>query len=307
MIIECRNLSKNYGGTAALNDITLTIGEGVTGLIGPNGAGKSTLIKIILGLMKPSRGTVRVFGLDPWVDGERIRKRIGVLHEKPVFPSWVTGYELLKFTGRLRGLRNLEEEIEETLKHVGLWNVRDKRIGEYSAGMVQRLGIAQAILGYPELVILDEPTANLDPEARKEVIELIKKIKEEKGSSFLISTHILSELEEVCEYVIILEEGEVLDRGALRELASKYYAYSLTVRASNPLGLIEVLKNLDYVKDLALKGDEVTLSTSNPELLADTLSKYGDEVGIVFVKENPRLLERIYLKATGKRTIFNFQ
>ena len=159
-LIELKGISKRYGKVEALREVSLTINRGVTGLIGPNGSGKTTLIKIVLGLIRPTGGRVRVFGADPWVKGKYVRSRIGVLHEKPRFPGWATGYDFLKFVGELRGLREPDREAKRMLRMVGLWDARNKRIGEYSAGMVQRLGIAQALIGYPELIILDEPTAN---------------------------------------------------------------------------------------------------------------------------------------------------
>lgn len=280
--------------------MSLTIEEGVTGIIGPNGAGKTTLIKIILGLIKPSRGVVRVFGEDPWVKGKSVRRRIGVLHEKPSFPGWATGYNFLKFVAELRGIEKPGLEAEKVLGLVGLLDAKDRKIREYSAGMVQRLGIAQAIIGFPELIILDEPTANLDPDGRLEVLETIKKIREKNDASFLISTHILPELERVCEFLVIMENGKIMDSGGVEELASKYYAYSLTIKCEEPLKLMEWASSQSIVKDIILRGNSVTLRTSDIKHLMNELHKLPSIAETLHVREEPGLLERIYSETTRR-------
>jgi ABC-type multidrug transport system ATPase subunit len=297
VIIECEGLSKRYRKTLALNEVSLKLEEGVTGLIGPNGAGKSTLIKLILGMIKPTGGKIRVFGLDPWTRGESVRKRVGVLHEKPIFPGWATGIDLLELVGKLRGVNDLDREIKETLTKVGMWDARNAKMAEYSAGMVQRLGIAQAIIGKPEMIILDEPTANLDPKMRAEALEILKAISEE-GSSMLISTHILPELERVCESVTIIEKGTVIDNGLLESLAEKYYAYSFTIKSSEPKELMETLSQLKHVRDVTLRQDEVSIRTSNPKQLMEWLDEHKTNVGVTHVREETGLLERIYFGAT---------
>ena len=295
-LVEVEGLTKRYGKIEALKEVSLTVTEGVTGLIGPNGSGKTTLIKLILGLIKPTEGRIRVFDVDPWRRGKFVRSRIGVLHEKPRFPNWATGIDFLKFVAELRGVSNPEREAEEMLRLVGLSDDREKRIGEYSAGMTQRLGLAQAIIGYPPLIILDEPTANLDPKGRVEILDLIEKIHEERNVSFLISTHILPELERVCQNIIILNQGRVIDMGGLKSLAEKYHAYNVTIKPEKPLELMETLKTSKYVKNITLKGDEITLNTSSMERLTEELGK--TEIKISYVRENPGLLERIYIEAT---------
>jgi len=298
LIIECQGLSKRYGKTQALNEISLNIEEGVTGLIGPNGAGKSTMIKLILGLIRPTNGEVKVFGLNPWTSGEAVRKRVGVLHEKPSFPGWATGYGLLELVGKLRGVNDLNREIKKALAQVGMWEARSTKIAEYSAGMVQRLGMAQAIIGCPELVILDEPTANLDPKMRVDALEILKTIREE-GSSILISTHILTELERVCESVIIMEKGTITDNGSLESLAEKYYAYSFTIKSNKPKKLLETLSQLKQVRDLTLKEDEVSVRTSSPRQLIEMLDKHRKTSRITHIREEAGLLERLYFEASA--------
>jgi ABC-2 type transport system ATP-binding protein len=202
--------------------------------------------------------------------------------------------------GNLRGVNNLDRKIEETLTKVGMWDARNAKTSEYSAGMVQRLGIAQAIIGKPEMIILDEPTANLDPKMRAEALEILKAISEE-GSSMLISTHILPELERVCESVIIIEKGAVVDNGPMESLAEKYYAYSLTVKTRNPKRLMETLSRLEHVRDVTLKQDEVTVRTSSPKQLVEWLGKHEKEKATQ-VREETGLLERLYFEASKQES-----
>lgn len=298
MLIEVEGLWKLYGKVEALKGVSLRIDRGITGLIGPNGAGKSTLIKIILGLIRPTRGIVRVFGLDPWVHGELIRKRVGVLHEKPRFPGWTSGYKLLKFVAKLRGVKEAEKEALDVLRLVGLSDVGERSISSYSAGMVQRLGLAQALLGRPDLIILDEPTANLDPKGRVEILEVIREFRIESGSTFLLSTHILSELERVCESIVILHGGRILHRGTLKDLASKYYAYRISIGSEKPMELLSFLKDLEYVKEVSVEAGEVRLRTSDPKSLIKALNERNIDFKISYIKEEPGVLERIYLEAT---------
>jgi len=305
VIIECEGLSKRYRKTLALNEVSLKLEEGVTGLIGPNGAGKSTLIKLILGMIRPTGGKIKVFGLDPWTRGESVRKRVGVLHEKPIFPGWATGIDLLELVGKLRGVNDLDREIEETLTKVGMWDARNAKTAEYSAGMVQRLGIAQAIIGKPDMIILDEPTANLDPKMRAEALEILKAISEE-GSSMLISTHILPELERVCESVVIIEKGTVVDNGPLESLAEKYYAHSFTVKTRNPKRLMDALSKLEHVRDVTLKQDEVTVRTSSPKQLVEWFIKHEKEKATQ-VREETGLLERLYFEASKQESSHEIQ
>ncbi len=233
-VIIVDELTKRYGRVEALRKVSFEVGRGVTGLIGPNGAGKSTLIKILLGLINPSQGETKIFGLDSQKERDKILERVGVLHEKPRFPSWVTAREYLEHVARLKRLPNIAEEVERVSEMCSLGGFIDRKTGTFSAGMVQRLGLADALIGKPELVILDEPTANLDPLGRYDVLTKIKRLKDEEDMSFLFSTHILSELEKVCDNIVILNEGSVLAHGSLSELTSKYASSKYRAKVNNP-------------------------------------------------------------------------
>jgi ABC-2 type transport system ATP-binding protein len=222
-LIVFENVTKSFGKVRALNSLSMHIPKGVSGLIGPNGAGKTTSLNLILGLIRPDSGNISVFGLDAVKDSLKIRKRIGVLHEKPYFPPNLTGVEFLRYVSQFYDEEASEDNIIQVLLKVGLdEKVASRQIRTFSAGMVQRLGLAQALLHRAELVILDEPTANLDPLGRIEFTRIVTRINKDYGTSFLISSHILPELEKVCEWVSIIKEGRIADEGSLVNLAERW-------------------------------------------------------------------------------------
>lgn len=240
-ILYAERLTKRYGRVEALRDASFAISEGVTGLIGPNGAGKSTFIKIVLGLIRSTRGEAKIFGLDVRKDRSKVMEKVGVLHEKPSLPSWVTARQYLEHVARLKRTVDIAAEIERVSVICSLAGYIDRKIGTFSAGMAQRLGLANALIGKPELVILDEPTANLDPLGRNDVLTKIKRLRDEDNMNFLISTHILSELEKVCDNIVILNEGKVLIYGSYSDLVSKYSTCKYVVKVDDPKSLIESL------------------------------------------------------------------
>ena len=202
----------------AVDNLSLRIERGqIYGLLGPNGSGKSTTSKIVLGLLEPTAGRSRVFG-QPSARVE-VRQQIGYLPESPNFPRFLTGRELLRFYGRMSGLAGgrLTARVDGVMGWAGLTEAADRRVGAYSRGMRQRIGLAQALIHEPELVILDEPTGGLDPQAAAAVTELILKLKAE-GRTVLIISHLLSQVEDVCDRIAVLEHGRLVFEGALAEL-----------------------------------------------------------------------------------------
>jgi ABC-2 type transport system ATP-binding protein len=213
---RAEGLTKRYGSKEALRGVSLDVREGeVVGLLGPNGAGKSTLAKIACGLVRPTDGTARVAGHR--AGSPAARATIGYLAELFRFPSWSTADELLVLHQRLAGSNGEEAEREELLELVGLHEARSVRVGEMSKGMQQRLGIAQALVASPRLLLLDEPTSALDPAGRRVVRGLLDEVRG-RGVSVLLSSHLLSEVELVCDRVAILVDGEVVQRGTPAEL-----------------------------------------------------------------------------------------
>ncbi|WP_343747946.1 gliding motility-associated ABC transporter ATP-binding subunit GldA [Fluviicola sp.] len=209
MSIEVKNLSKYYGEQAAVNDITFSIGKGeIIGFLGPNGAGKSTTMKMITGFIPATEGSIQVCGIPVSVDSIETRKRIGYLPENN--PLYLDMYvkEYLEFVGKIYKVKNLKERVKEMIQLVGLEVEQNKKIGMLSKGYRQRVGLAQAIIHNPDVLILDEPTSGLDPNQLVEIRELIKRIGKEK--TVMLSTHILQEVEAICDRVIIIRKGQLV-------------------------------------------------------------------------------------------------
>jgi ABC-2 type transport system ATP-binding protein len=216
-VIKTRSLAKQYdGGVRALDDLSVTIDPigagGVIGLVGANGAGKSTFLKILLGLLAPSGGSVEVLGLDPTADGDRVRARVGYMPENDCLPPDMSAVELTTLLGRLSGLPRTiaRERASETLRHVGLYEERYRQIGGYSTGMKQRVKLAQALVHDPDLLLLDEPTNGLDPAGRDAMLDLVRRIGTEFGITVLVCSHLLGEIERICDFLVALDGGRLL-------------------------------------------------------------------------------------------------
>src|SRR6266699_5062465 len=205
-------------GVLAVKDLSLRIEPGeVYGLLGPNGSGKSTTLKIILGLVSPTRGRTEIFGRDSRLVESRVA--VGFLPENPYFYKYLTGEETLRFFGRLCGLggARLRERINELLDLVGLTKARKQPLGTYSKGMLQRIGLAQALIHHPKLLVLDEPTAGVDPAGSREIRDLIRDLRH-RGITVLLSSHLLAQAQEICDHVGILADGVLVREGRLQEL-----------------------------------------------------------------------------------------
>ncbi|MDD5198789.1 MAG: ABC transporter ATP-binding protein [Terrimicrobiaceae bacterium] len=224
--VSLRNLTRVYPvplrreRLVAVRDLSLEVREGeVYGLLGPNGCGKSTSLKMLLGLVTPTSGTADVFGHDSRAFAAR--SEVGFLPENPYFYKFLTGAETLRFYGKLCGLRGakLKNRIDELLALVGLEDARDRRVGGYSKGMLQRIGLAQAIIQDPRLVVLDEPTAGVDPVGSRQIRDIILDLKA-RGMTVLLTSHLLEQVQEVCDRVGIMGRGRLLREGDLDELVS---------------------------------------------------------------------------------------
>ncbi|MBS2538028.1 ABC transporter ATP-binding protein, partial [Catenulispora sp. NF23] len=216
-VIEASGLTKRYNGATrgavtALDGLTLSVPAGVIGLVGANGAGKSTMIKILLGLLAPSSGSASVLGYDVVDQAERIRTLVGYMPEHDCLPPDVTATEFVTHMGRMGGLpaTAAKERAAESLRHVGLHEERYRQIGTYSTGMKQRVKLAQALVGDPRLLLLDEPTNGLDPAGRESMLELIERIGAEFGISILVASHLLGEIEQICDSLVAIESGKLL-------------------------------------------------------------------------------------------------
>jgi ABC-2 type transport system ATP-binding protein len=253
----------------AVRDLDLRVEAGeVYGLLGPNGSGKSTTLKIILGLVSPTRGNTEIFGRDSRL--VESREAVGFLPENPYFYKYLTGTETLRFFGKLCGLRRnrLKKRIEELLDLVGLTNARDRRLGTYSKGMLQRIGLAQALIQEPKLIILDEPTAGVDPVGSREIRDLILDLKR-RGITVLLSSHLLAQAQEMCDRVGILANGVLVREGRLDQL----------IAIENQTELV-----LENASDALVNEIEALVINSNAKLIAR--------------RKSTTTLERLFLEAT---------
>jgi ABC-2 type transport system ATP-binding protein len=212
-VIETSALTKRYpGAVTALDQLSVRVNQGISGLVGANGAGKSTLIKILLGLITPTSGQATVLGLDCGRDAERIRAWCGYMPEHDCLPPDVTATEFVTHLGRMSGLppTAAKERAAESLRHVGLYEERYRQIGTYSTGMKQRVKLAQALVGDPQLLLLDEPTIGLDPAGRASMLDLVSRIGTEFGISIVVSSHLLGEIEQICDHLVVIDGGRLL-------------------------------------------------------------------------------------------------
>jgi len=226
-----------------VRDLNLRVEPGeVYGLLGPNGSGKSTTLKFILGLVSPTRGQTKIFGLDSSL--VQSREAVGFLPENPYFYKFLTGEETLRFFGKLCGLTGarLQERVAELLELVGLTNTRHQRLKTYSKGMLQRIGLAQALINQPKLVVLDEPTAGVDPGGSRDIRDLIVDLKR-RGTTVLVSSHLLSHVQEICDHVGILARGVLVREGRLEELIAIENRSELVLENATDT-LVEEIKKL---------------------------------------------------------------
>ena len=221
-LLEAQQLTKHYGTTIALESASFEVHEGVTGLLGPNGAGKSTAIKLFLGLIRPTSGSARVLGEEPYKTIEG-RARLGYMPEYEALPSNITASEFLMHMAQVSGLppSQARTRAADTLRHVGLDEERYRPIGQYSTGMKQRVKLAQALVHDPVLVLLDEPTAGLDPGGREEMLDLIRRTGRDFGISMMVSTHLMGDIERTADRVIVLEGGHVAQEGAVAQFTQE--------------------------------------------------------------------------------------
>jgi ABC-2 type transport system ATP-binding protein len=290
-----RGISKSYGNITALNGLDLEINRGVFGLIGPNGAGKTTLIHILLGLTKPDAGAGEVLGIDILSGSEDIRKRTGVLHEKPSYPKTMTAEGYLD---KIAKIYDSSESPRSILQKVGLSDAMSRRIGKLSAGMLQRLGIAQALIGRPELVFLDEPTSNLDVIGRDELIQLIIGLRRELGTSFVISSHVLSELERACHNVAFIKQGRIIEAGSVPDVIRKFSSSTFRIVASDCDRLVLQIAGIDGLVRSSISGaNTIIFSIENRSIteIQSDIERVASEVKIkIYAVEPVQTLEEAF-------------
>ncbi len=292
--IEISNVHKRYGTLQVLRGVDLTVARGEAfGLLGPNGAGKSTLTHIILGLLVPDQGTIKVLGSS---DIERLSPYIGYLPERPRYHTQFTGREYLTTLGRLSDLhgQKLHERVEAALELVGIQDAADRRVGTYSKGMLQRLGLAQAVLHEPDLLIVDEPASGLDPAGQRDTAELLRRL-HAAGHSVFLCTHQLTEVARLCNRVGVLTRGRLDQVASLDELRAQ--GNSVTIGVDNlPAETAQFLHSMS--PSIRCTRTEVVLFPFSEELQASVLRVLlDDDVPILALSRDMDALEQFYLSA----------
>ncbi len=308
LVIETHNLSKTYKGVQALTDLNLTVKQhSIFGFLGPNGAGKTTTIKLLLGQVRPTGGSAQIFGLDIQRQSIAIRKRIGYLAQDPRFYDNMTARETLRFTARFFYAGpgpEIEKRIDETLELVGLSDKADRSIKGFSGGERQRLGIAQAQVNYPDLLILDEPAAALDPQGRHDVLEVMERLR--KHTTIFYSTHILADVQRVSDAVAIMDHGRLVAEAPIEELlnANSAPVYTVGVKGETEKARRRVA-SLPWVAAIQSRpvnnhfNWEVTVTDdaiAEAQLLKQVMA--GDEVNVLEYGRRKVDLEDIFLTLT---------
>jgi len=306
--IRARGLTKRFGSILALDGLDLEVPAGsIFGLLGPNGAGKTTTIRILTGLARPNAGEATVAGIRVGLDEPELRRRLGYLDQDPRFYGWMRGRELLELVGRLDGLDGaaLRDRVAEMLERTGLTGAAERRIGGYSGGMRQRLGIAQALLHRPAIVFLDEPVSSLDPEGRRDVLSLIEGMRGE--TTVVVSTHVLSDVERICDRVAILDRGRLvteapLDRLLVEHLRPLYRLAPEPGQDEAVAGLVERLRATPWVGEVGTAADgDLRIAVSDPATAGQSLLAIVVDAGLrveAFERVRPTL-EDVFLELVG--------
>ena len=298
-VLKCDNINKVIKKKQILNNVSFELNEGeILGFIGPNGAGKTTTIKLILGLQSITSGMVKINGYDVQKDFVHAIERVGAIVENPDFYMYLSGCKNLELVANMYKSVT-KERIDEVVKLVGLENRINDKVSKYSLGMRQRLGIAQAIINKPNLLVLDEPTNGLDPEGIKELREFLVKLSKEENMAIFISSHNLAELESFCNKICIIKNGEVIENSSIEELKSEkiddFFFYTVEI---NDIKLLEKDEKISIIDDTHFK---LIIEKENvPEFIEMLINK---NVKIYEIKEERVSLEEAFLKKTGGNII----
>ncbi len=313
-VIEFSNATKDYGSLKRIGPVSFSVNQGeVVGFLGPNGSGKTTCIRLLLGLMKPTSGMVRVRGLDPVRQHVHALKNVGYSPELPNLQAFLTPRELLTLVGKELGVPAPEakKEIDEILELVGLSDYIDFKISKFSKGMVQRLSIAQGMIGSPDLLVMDEPMIGLDPAGSAHFREVFRNFAKQKGGTIFLSSHIMQEVESLCTSALMIHKGRLLFSGSTESIISRVLGSNFLVLEAEPVddGLIQVLSKIPGVEGISRKetdGKRVTLELKiepgkevRPSI-ADVVIKAGASLYSMGYSEN--LLERTYIEALRQGT-----
>jgi ABC-2 type transport system ATP-binding protein len=292
-LIETQGLSKRYGDVLALDDLSLRLEAGVVGLVGANGAGKSTLIKILLGLLEPTAGSATLLGYDARSQGPEVRQFVGYMPEHDCLPPDVSATDFVSHMAEMSGLPRTaaRERAADVLRHVGLFEERYREMKGYSTGMKQRAKLAQALVHDPRLLMLDEPTNGLDPAGRDEMLDLISRIGREFNISILMSSHLLSEIERVCDHLVVIDAGKLMRSDTIASFTSQLQVLAVRVDArEDELEQRLRARSLQVVRD----GHEVLVALEDEpyDLIRDEVAEMG--VGLLRMEQRRQRLEDIF-------------
>ena len=295
-VVEVSGLAKQYGGVAALSDLSMRLPGGITGLLGPNGAGKTTLLKILMGLVRPDLGSAKVLGLEVTGQGRQVRRHIGYMPEDDCHIPQLSAVEYVAFCGQLEGLEKTvaKQRAHRVLDYVGMNEERYRLVHTYSVGMRQRIKLAQALVGGPELVFLDEPTSGMDPGGRAKMLGLVKDLGG-RGIHVVFSSHLLSDVEQVCRQVVVMDHGRLVLSGDLGELRrAKQEAYAVKVRGD--LGRFGEKLAASGCEVLGREGEVFTVA-GKTEAIISAAAEAG--VQLRGLEPAKRSLQDVFMQAVG--------
>ncbi len=307
--ITCVGLTKRYGDVLALDSLDLEVPAGaIFGFLGPNGAGKTTLVRLLTGLAHPTAGAATVAGMDVASGGMTLRRQISALDQHPQFYSWMTGRELLAFTGELFGLRGaaLRARVDEVLAQADLTEAARRRVGGYSGGMRQRLGLAQALINQPQVLFLDEPVSSLDPAGRHDLLEIIAGLR--GHATVFMSTHILADVERVCDHVAIVNKGRLIVSATVPDLQERYTqpVFLLEPEPNQPervAALVASLHAASWAGEVSEEHGEIRVVARDTAAAAGAILPLVAAAGVAlqrFERARPSL-EDIFLRLVGAR------
>jgi ABC-2 type transport system ATP-binding protein len=298
--IICRDLTKRFGATTALNGLNLSVPTGsIFGFLGPNGAGKSTTIRMLVTLTHPTSGDAEVAGSSVTRDPDGARRAIGYLPQEPAFPGWMSGREYLRFQAGLIDIPTVtrNQQVEDVLSLVSLTEAGKRRVGGYSGGMKQRLGIAQALLGRPSVLILDEPISALDPLGRRDIIDLMEQLRGQ--TTIFFSSHILADIEGICDRVAILDVGTLLVEETMTGLKERYAqpAFEIDV-AGDAAELSATLRRTLWVRNVEQHGGHLRVLVSDVARAEETLPRAVLDAGLTLLRYEQNLpsLEDVFVR-----------
>lgn len=308
-MIQIEDLHKNYGTVHALDGLSMNVELGsIYGFLGPNGAGKTTTLRILTGLAHPTSGKAQVAGLNVLRDGHKLARHIGHLPEEPAFYPWMTPLEFLDYLGRLYGFSAAERgsRTRELLALVRMEDVSKRRIGGFSRGMRQRLGVAAALIHHPEVLFLDEPASALDPAGRKEVLDLIEHLRGQ--CTVVMSTHILADVERVCDVVGIIAKGKMLVQSSREELLERYAVPAFEVEADDHAALsrwAEDLRRISWVTAATAHNGTLRITVKDVKAAKHDLLTLAVGVGLVLnrYEEIRPSLEDVFLQLVGAESV----